>query len=196
MVGLVPRGRFRPSERSTLSVTRHLESCILAARKPEIYVSPLHLAVIIALLVGVIVVMVILARRRAQPCAFCENGRLIPFAKLPPERQSTILAYYRDHEHREPEVHALFVCSDCRMVRDDFSWEMRSWDINVWTYVALCKVCDHAMTRDPRDQDSVTCAECKTPHQWGKHEASGLRFLMPPVGVKVLSPVRDFSKAV
>jgi hypothetical protein len=158
----------------------------LMEKKPEVYISPLHLAIVAGLFVAVFVVMVILARRRGYPCRFCECRRIVELKDLPENEQAAIRSYFSDRENRDAEVACILVCPDCRSVLDDFSWEGRSWDVAALTYMPHCKVCGVEMPPRGHDEARMACRACGVRHMWADHEPTGFRFRTVPDEAKVL----------
>ena len=158
----------------------------LMAKKPEVYISPLHLAIIIGLFFAVIGVMVVLARRRGYPCRFCECRRIVEFKDLPEDEQAGIQSYFIDQEGRNVDADGVLVCPECRSVLDDFSWEGRSWDVAALTYMPHCKVCGAKMPPRGHDETKVSCQACGARHVWISHEPTGFRFRTPPAGAEIL----------
>jgi len=118
------------------------------------------------------------------PCPFCRHGKTTCFNKLAVNQKRSILQYFKDHEHRTPNVKCVFVCLGCKTVFDDFSGELRSMESN-W-----CKVCNEQVFDCTLDNDSIKCTSCGTRYEWKTHEGSGFRFLMPPVDARLLDRCR------
>ena len=114
--------------------------------------------------------------------------------RLSPADREGILSYFRRHEGREPDTRAIYVCHQCRTVCDDFTGPELP---RIAPYYAVtgkggvpvrsrwCKVCAEPMIEYGPGREA-RCPKCGTPFKWQVHEQSGMRFLMPPPGTKVL----------
>ena len=136
----------------------------------------------IAVLAGVAWLVV---RWISFPCHFC-NVRVKRFDEVPEKDRDQILAYFQQHEDREPDASALFVCTNCRSVHDDFSGQKASREINAYGCTTFCKVCGRVIYGCLPERESVACRGCGTEYRWETDHASGYRFFMPPEGVKIL----------
>jgi len=169
--------------------------CLLAAEQRQ---PPAAKYVFIgAIAAAVLLIPVLFLLRRlidwiGRPCQFCRNMRMTPLDKMMPADREDILSYFRRHEGREPETRAIFVCRQCRTVHDDFSGELRSPGRDVFSgNLTYCKVCNRLMTGCDVGRDDIRCPRCGTAYSWQVHEKSGMRFLTPPAGAKVLARCRD-----
>lgn len=150
-------------------------------------------------LAAVVLIPVLFALRRlidriGRPCGFCRNMRLTALDALPPADREGILSYFRQHEAREPDTRAIRVCLQCRTVHDDFTGpELPKM---AFPYAVTgkggvpgrsrwCKVCGEPMIEYGPGRPA-RCPKCRTAFSWRVHERSGMRFLMPPAGAKVL----------
>ena len=153
---------------------------------------PIDTAIAVKALVVVAVMLLVIAlilkfwiRRMSLPCQFCRNVRISLFRELPRGVQTSILAYFRDYEGREPDREGIFVCRDCKTVLDDFSGEKMSREVDVDSR-HFCKVCGALMIGCDLGNDNIVCQRCDTRYTWRVHEQSGFRFLSPPPGTRVI----------
>lgn len=167
---------------------------MLAAR-PDEGPDPAVVVGVLGALLGVMIVIAflvrVIARRMSLPCYNCSNVRLSLWAELDRDTQEAILSYFRDREHRQPDVDRIFVCRECKAVYDDFAGEGRSREAD-WLYKqGLCKVCNHIMAYTAIGSEGMRCRVCGTTYQWALHEPSGYYFLTPPPDAEVLSKPWD-----
>ena len=154
------------------------------------------LLLVIAVLVGAIGLGFLLKKlvlAVAFPCRFC-GRKLKAFAYLSDEDQYNILAYFRDHENRDPNTDRVFVCLNCRVVHDDFSPQEEEAEFR--GRFTVCKICGSRLRNCDLHDENITCDECGTRCRWLVHQRSGFRFLTPPREARVLrtpddSPVLD-----
>ena len=137
------------------------------------------------LLVGGILLKLVV-RWMSFPCQFCDT-KVKALNQVSPEDQAGILAYFHDHERREPDKGGVFVCTNCRTVHDDFSGEKKSRDVDMYSCRTFCKVCGRIIARCEPEREVITCGDCKTEYRWQVHERSGYRFFTPPAGVELRS---------
>ena len=126
-----------------------------------------------------------LVRWISFPCQFC-GKKVKSFPQVPEQDRQNILAYFREHESREPDKGGLFVCANCQTVHDDFSGEKISWDVDSYGCSTFCKVCGLTVRGCEPSKESTTCDGCKTEYHWQTHERSGFRFFTPPRGAGLL----------
>jgi hypothetical protein len=76
---------------------------------------------------AIMAIAILLVRRSMRTtgiaCQFCRNQRLTFFDELSDGQRSEILAYFRQHETRQPDETGIFVCLECMTVHDDFCGE-------------------------------------------------------------------------
>jgi len=148
-------------------------------------------AVVVGVLMVIMVIIKLCIRYMSLPCQFCRNKRLDLFRELDPQTRESILTYFREYEHREPDTEGIFVCRDCKTVFDDFSGEKMSREVDLFQARHFCKKCNHVMTNCGVYNKDIRCPNCHTLYKWEVHEMSGFRFLSPPAGTEVLKKVFD-----
>lgn len=139
-------------------------------------------------IMAVLVVVALLLRPVVKwisfPCQFC-NAKVKVLDQVSAEDQAGILAYFHQHERREPDKGGVFVCTNCKTVHDDFSGEKRSRDTDAYSCKTFCKVCGRIMYRCEPEREVVACDGCATEYHWQVHERSGYRFFTPPAGAQL-----------
>ena len=139
---------------------------------------------VFAALVVLGIVLKYLVRWMSFPCQFC-GKKVKAFEQIDLQEQQNILAYFQEHERREPDKAGLFICTHCNTVHDDFSGEKLSREPDAFS-CTFCKVCGRMLYQCEPDRGVITCRDCKTQYQWQTHEKSGFRFFTPPRGVQLL----------
>ena len=148
-------------------------------------------AVVVGMLVVIMVIVKLWIRYMSLPCQFCRNKRLDLFRQLDPATQESILSYFREYEHRDPDTEGIFVCRDCKTVFDDFSGEKMSRELDMFQVRSLCKVCNHVLVNCGIYNENIRCPICQTPYKWQVDEKSGFRFLSPPPDTEVREKIYD-----
>ena len=150
--------------------------------------------VVILVLIAALVLLGLLLRRFVDwvgfPCQFC-NSRLTVFDELPADDQGNILAYFREHESRDPNTDAVFVCQNCRVVFDDLSGTKKSRDRDAPTTGIFCKVCSAFMVPCVLTEEPLTCSRCNTSYKWQDYKGAGYLFFTPPRGAEIKGNLTD-----
>jgi len=141
---------------------------------------------VVAAVAAALLLLKRLVRWVSFPCQFC-SAKVKTFDQVNAEDRAGILAYFHEHERREPDEGGLFVCTNCKTVHDDFSGEKKSWDADAYSCRTFCKVCGRMMSGCEPEKEKVACPGCGTEYRWQVHERSGYRFFTPPAGAPLRS---------
>lgn len=98
----------------------------------------MHIVLLILGLIAVCVIASLAVRTIGCNCYEC-GRRMAYFDELAEPDKREILTHFEQIEERRPNASAIFVCTRCRVVHDDFSGEERSLDADGRSY---CKVCN------------------------------------------------------
>ena len=139
-----------------------------------------------------VVVIWIIARRARFRCQVC-NTSVKSVGDLEATERDRVLSYFVRREGREAEKKAVYVCTECGRVYDDFSGERQSREQDRYYHISFCKACGQLMHVAGADSPSVACNHCGVDHKWEKDDASGYTFLAPPEGTDVLKKCLDYS---
>ena len=128
----------------------------------------------------------LLVRWFSFPCQFC-GAKMKEFTQLTPEAQAGLLLYFKKVEKRVPDTSAIFTCTQCRYVQDDFSGEKLSRDIDSGGCRLFCKACGHLLLRCDPELGGIECPECGARFRWEQHKSSGFYFFTPHSRGKLLA---------
>jgi len=138
------------------------------------------LIVVLTLVVGVISAVGFVITKKARfRCQFC-NSVVSAFDGLDHSVKIDILAYFTEHEHRNPDTAGIFICNNCRIVFDDFSGQKQSRDQDpYYGNKTFCKVCNGILYNCSPVRSILRCEKCSTEYTWYTSPKYSLRFFMP-----------------